>query len=293
MKDQADKLRQMIEEKSLPQQKPADRPEGIRIIAVTSGKGGVGKTNFTVNLAIALARAGKKVLIIDADLGLANVEVILGKSSHYTMMNLLHEDIFVDEVILEGPEGIQYISGGSGFEQLADLSSEDRNMLIQKLIECEKYADIILIDTGAGVGRNVLDFLLAADEILLLTTPEPTALTDAYAVIKACKNQKNDDLHIKFVINRIYDEDEGRQISAKLTATTKKFLDISPEYLGIIYDDRNMTNAIKKQVPLLLSYPDTIAARCIKAIAETLLKGYSVQIKKGWRGFLHRLISLR
>lgn len=300
MEDQAAKLRQMIENRNLSHEKEAVKlqtdkkksSESLRIIAVTSGKGGVGKTNFTVNLAIALSRAGKSVLIIDADLGLANVEVILGRSSKYTMMNLLNDNISLETIILEGPEGIKYISGGSGFEQLADLSMHERVLLIKKLYECEAFADIILVDTGAGVGRNVLDFLEAADEIILLTTPEPTALTDAYAVVKACR-VSCENLNIKLVVNRIYDENEGIEVSSKLIATTRKFLGVSMESLGVIYDDRNMVNAIKRQNPLLLSYPDTIAAKCITVIAQSILQGCNLKVKRGWRDFLQRLIFSR
>lgn len=297
MEDQAARLRQIIEYKHLTDEElktslKNKRSNSLRVIAVTSGKGGVGKTNFTVNLAIAFTKMGKHVLIIDADLGLANVEVIMGVSSPYTMMNLLNDDIDLSEVILNGPAGIKYISGGSGFEQLADLSIQDRNMLINKLYECEKFADIILVDTGAGVGRNVLDFLLAADEIILLTTPEPTALTDAYAVIKACR-ARNEFLNMKLVVNRVYDEDEGLDVSTKLINTARKFLGISMSYLGLIYDDRNMVRAIKKQVPILLAYPDTIASKCIYVIANSVLQGRDVKIKRSWRDFLQRLIFTR
>ncbi|WP_196599521.1 MinD/ParA family protein [Pectinatus frisingensis] len=299
MKDQAAKLRQLVGGKNFVGDLQetgsvnVDKKDNLPyIIAITSGKGGVGKTNFTVNLAIALSRMGKRVLIIDADLGLANVEVILGCSSRYTMMDLLNSDISLAQIILEGPAGIKYISGGSGIEQMSDLSVTTRELLIQKLYACETVADIILVDTGAGVGRNVLDFLLSSDEIILLTTPEPTALTDAYAVIKACR-AKTDFLNIKFVINKIYDESEGIDVGMKLIETTRRFLQVNVSYLGMIYDDRNMTNAIKKQVPLLLSYPDTIAAKCINSIAKAVLQGDSMRVKRGWRGFLQRLIFSR
>lgn len=299
MNDQAAKLRELIEHKKILNKEFIDTPLirnsnrfGAHTIAVTSGKGGVGKTNFTVNLAIALAKLGKKVLVIDADLGLANVEVILGCSSKYTMMNLLSDDISLSEIILDGPEGIKYISGGSGFEQLSDLSPAQREYLLNKLYGCENIADIILIDTGAGIGRNVLDFLIASDEIFLLTTPEPTSLTDAYAVIKAYKAHAAA-TSVKLIVNKVYDENEGYEVSSKLIATAKKFLDINLIRLGLIYDDRNMVNAIKKQIPLLLSYPDTAAARCITKIAESILNGGSVKVKRGWRYFLQRLIFSR
>ncbi|WP_196594666.1 MinD/ParA family protein [Pectinatus sottacetonis] len=291
MIDQASKLRKMIEHKKIYgsshiHDKSSYSP---RIIAVTSGKGGVGKTNFTVNLAIALSRLGKKVLIIDADLGLANVEVIMGCLSPYTMMDLLNGNISLEEIILKGPAGIQYISGGSGLEQLSDLSIEDRSLLIHRLYACEEVADIILVDTGAGVGRNVLDFLIAANEIILLTTPEPTALTDAYAVIKAYMARSTVP-NIKLVINKIYDKDEGDEVSLKLRMTAEKFLKVTIKNLGMVYDDHNMVNAIKKQIPLLLSYPDTIASKCISQIANSILHGGNIKIKRNWHDFLHRLI---
>ncbi len=300
MHDQAARLRNIIKnknqvaEKTLqfqPFEAPVHSKSGAapRIIAVTSGKGGVGKTNLTVNMAIALTRMGKRVLIIDADLGLANVEVLFGSTSKRTMLDLLYEGVSLGDVILEGPEGIKYISGGSGFEQLTDLLPQERIKLVNTLYFCEQLADIVLVDTGAGVGRNVIDFLVAADEVILVTTPEPTALTDAYAVVKAYSARVQQP-NVRLVVNRAYDEPEGQEVLARLTSTVERFLHIPIKPLGIVYDDRNMVNAIKCQRPLLQSYPDTIAAKCIKAIALSILKGGNTKVKRGWRGFLERLI---
>ncbi|MFA6851223.1 MAG: MinD/ParA family protein [Selenomonadaceae bacterium] len=298
MDDQAARLRSLVESRNVSNDMaPYEINYGLepmesmtRIIAVTSGKGGVGKTNLTVNLAIAMGMAGKRVLIIDADLGMGNVDVILGTASKYSLMNLLQEDILLEDVMLQGPYGVNYISGGSGMEHIADFSITERERLMQKLYECEKLADIILVDTGAGLGKNVLDFIVAADEVVLLTTPEPTALTDAYAVMKAYSHyavQKN----MKLIVNRVYDESESQEVVSKLKRTSDKFLQMTIDFLGYIYEDRNMMNAVKQQIPLLVSYPNTVSAKCIRAIANSLLYGKKVRVKKGWRGFLQKFID--
>jgi len=297
MLDQAARLRKLVEDRqqftpenirlSIPN---VDQPGPLaRIIAVTSGKGGVGKTNLTVNLAIALAMAGKRVLIIDADLGMANVDVILGAVSKYNLMHLLNDGITVQDIIMQGPYGVSFISGGSGMEQMANLSMQDRNRLMQKLYECEQIADIILVDTGAGLSHNVLDFIVAADEVILLTTPEPTAMTDAYAVMKAYSMYASSK-DIKLVVNRIYDEDEKKDVVLKLVRTADRFLQLPLKVLGHIYEDRNMMNAVKKQMPLLVSYPDTVSAKCIRSIAIALLHGGNVPVQRGWKAFLQKFL---
>ena len=293
MEDQAARLRRLIEKKNEgignDLQNDAE-PESARIIAVTSGKGGVGKTNLTVNLAIALRMAGKRVIVIDADLGMANVDVILGTSSKYHLLHLLQNEITLQDVLLEGPYGVQYISGGSGIEEAADFSAAERRMLWQKLAYCGALADIILVDTGAGLGKNVLDFVLASDEVLLLTTPEPTALTDAYAVMKAYSRytlQPN----MQLVVNRVYEEAESKDVAAKLGSTSERFLHMPVDCLGYIFEDRNMMHAVRKQVPVVVSYPHTISAQCVQAIAKGLLYGEKVSVRRGWKGFLQQILN--
>lgn len=260
-----------------------------RIIAITSGKGGVGKTNLTVNLAIALSMLGKRVLIIDADLGMANVDVILGTSSKYSLLNLMEDDISIGDVISKGPCGITYLSGGSGMEQLANLSYNEFEKITKKLYSCEDFTDIILLDTGAGLGRNVLNFLVAADEVILVTTPEPTAMTDAYAIMKAFSVYSNNEMSL--VVNRVFDDDEGVAVVNKLTATAGRFLNLSITSLGEVYEDRNLIKAVKAQKPLLLAYPNTISTKGIKAIAERILVGNHQMTKKGLRAFLEKLMN--
>ena len=249
MGDQAARLRQLVDKSeyevkmSVVPDAPTLSTLGPRVIAVTSGKGGVGKTNITVNLAIALRQAGQRVLVIDADLGMANVDVVLGSMSKKHLLNLLEKDTKLQDVMIDGPYGVRYISGGSGIEKAADFTYEERQRLMQKLTACGQMADIILIDTGAGLGRNVMDFILAADEVLLVTTPEPTALTDAYAVLKAYSMyaaSKN----IKLLVNRVYDEAESREVVAKLQQTSTRFLNMPIDCLGYVFEDSAPATAI-------------------------------------------------
>ena len=261
-----------------------------RVIAITSGKGGVGKTNLTVNLAIAMGKIGRRVMVIDADLGMATVDVVLGTVSKHHLMQLLKPEVTLEDVLIHGPYGVKYISGGSAIERAVDFTPQERQRLMDKLTACESMADIVLVDTGAGIGRNVLDFVLAADEVILVTTPEPTALTDAYAVMKtySLKSGKKD---LKIVVNRVYDEAEGNEVLTKLGRTSEKFLSMPLTSLGIIYEDRNVMNAVKKQTPLLAAYPDAMSARCIEAVAKNVLYGGQHEIRWGWKGFLQKMLN--
>ena len=306
MQDQAASLRKLVENKKdsaaadsgtdAAREAPepsAARPvpkEGARIIAVTSGKGGVGKSNLTVNLALAFLAEGKKTLVIDADLGMANVDVLLGTSSKYNLLHLLDEDVVLDDVILKGPYGLRYISGGSGMEQAGEFTPAERDLLEEKLTGCGELADVILIDTGAGIGRNVLDFILAADEVILVTTPEPTAMTDAYAVMKAYSMYAAKP-NMRLVVNRVYDEAEGLEVAEKHSHTAKRCLHMEIQSLGAIYEDRTMIQAVRQQKPILEAHPDALAAKCIKAIARSMLYGEKVFIKKGWKSFLQYFLD--
>ncbi len=278
------------EEQSGEQMAGAGGPEGPRVIAVTSGKGGVGKTNLTVNLAIALGMAGQRVLVIDADLGMANVDVVLGSMSRKHLLNLLEDEVELSDVLVHGPYGVNYISGGSGIEKAKSFNRQQRHSLMKKLAQCGQLADIILVDTGAGLGKNVMDFILAADEVLLVTTPEPTALTDAYAVMKAYSmysRKKN----LKLVVNRVYDADESREVTEKLRQTSQKFLNMPVECLGYIFEDRNVTVSVRSQKPFFATLPKTIASKCIQGIAERLLYGREMTLQHGWKGFLRQIFN--
>ncbi|WP_455576948.1 MinD/ParA family protein [Anaerosinus sp.] len=262
-----------------------------RVIAVSSGKGGVGKTNLSVNLAIALSQMGYRVLIIDADLGMANVNIVLGASAKYNLLNLIRDNVNVEDILAEGPCGVKFLSGGSGIEELANLTAFDLERIISKLNLCENLADIILIDTGAGLSKSVLNFLMAADDVILVTTPEPTAMTDVYAIMKAYSNQP-DCSEVKLVVNRVTEPNEGIDVQAKLEKTALRFLNLNVTTLGEIKEDRNLVRAVKAQKPVVLSYPNSDVAKCIKKIASVLISDDTDQVRtKGLGGFLKKVFS--
>ena len=293
MADQATRLRQMVHSES-PQtpisSTQAEAWANVRVIAITSGKGGVGKTNIAVNLAIALRNRGHRVLVIDADLGMANVDILLGATSRKHLLDLIRTEVSLEDVIVETQHGLQYISGGSGIEKALEYDHAEKVLLQQKLADCAARADIILVDTGAGLGRNVMDFILAADEVLLVTTPEPTSLTDAYAVMKAYSiyaSQKN----LRLIINRVYEVKESREVAQKLQRAAEKFLHMPVDCLGYVFEDTSVTKAVRRQTPLLNAEPNTAAARCIDALAEALITGNEMHVKRGWKGFLQQIFK--
>ena len=295
MTDQATRLRQMVGSESAaaasrvtPAQ--AEAWAHVRVVAITSGKGGVGKTNLAVNLAIALQKRGRRVLVIDADLGMANVDILLGAASRKHLLDLLRPEVTLDDVIVRTSHDIQYISGGSGIEKALEYDHAEKLLLQQKLADCATRADLILVDTGAGLGRNVMDFILAADEVLLVTTPEPTSLTDAYAVMKAYSiyaAQKN----LRLIINRVYEAKESREVAQKLQRAAEKFLHMPVDCLGYVFEDTAVTKAVRKQTPLLKAEPTAAAARCIDALAQSLITGGEMNVKRGWKGFLQQIFK--
>lgn len=301
MDDQASRLRKLVEGKNIKENVQSASIEtsggaennyqlpnqGARVIAITSGKGGVGKTNLTVNLAIAMGKRGKRVVVVDADLGTANVDVLLGTSSRQSLMSLVDEGVELEDVLLRGPYGVSYISGGSGMEHAGELSTLQRQVIFNKLAGCDEWADIILVDTGAGVGKNVLDFIMASDEVVLVTTPEPTSLTDGYAVLKSyCRLGAQQP--IRLVVNRVFDLIESHETANKLICTAEKFLHMKLESLGFVLDDANMMRAVRKQVPIMAAYPDSLASKCIDSLADSLLTGREQRVKMGWQGFLRK-----
>jgi len=273
MNDQANRLRQMNEMMGASRSailKPIQTQ--ARVITVTSGKGGVGKTNVTVALAVAFARLGKKVLILDADLGLSNVDVILGASAPGNLFQVIHNGLDLNDVVADGPLGIKFISGGSGIYDLSNLSDSQIQYFLHQVGQFDNWADIILIDTGAGLNRMVLNFVLAADEVIVVTTPEPTAVADAYAVIKAYA-AKGGQSPVRLIVNRVRELAEGEGVLNKLAKVSQRFLGLSISHLGFIFEDRMVQKSVTSQVPLMVAYPDSVAARCIDRIAHSLLFG--------------------
>ncbi|MBP6407212.1 MAG: MinD/ParA family protein [Fusobacteriaceae bacterium] len=266
--DQAARLRKLVEERKVDQIR-VDQKKTARIISVTSGKGGVGKTSLSVNLAAHLSKQGTKILLIDADLGLSNVEIMLGVTPSYTLKDVIKHGKDIEDVIINGPYNLDFISGGNGFLELAELSEIEREEILIKIHKLEELYDIIIIDTGAGISKNVTAFLTISDEIIVITTSEPTALTDAYSIMKVISEEKLKQ-KIGLIINRVKTKSEFQQASNILISTAKKFLGEEIKSLGYVYEDPNVRKTIYKKTPFVIYYPDSKASDCIIDIVANL-----------------------
>ncbi len=277
--DQAEQLRRLVNQQNRPK-------NTARVITVTSGKGGVGKSSTSLNLAISLSRLGNRVLILDADFGLANIEVMLGIRPKFNLADLMFYGKELQDIITEGPQNVGFISGGSGIAELTRLTKEQIMYLIQKMDYLDEIADIIIVDTGAGISDLVMEFVSVSSEVLLVTTPEPTSITDSYAVLKALHRRDNfnkEETIIKMISNRIYSEEEGKEIFNKLNTVVKKFLNIEMEYLGGIPQDRAVSQAIMQQKPVIMAYPNSTAAKAIVSLAERICQG-NMELPEETRG---------
>ncbi|MBQ6813945.1 MAG: MinD/ParA family protein [Lachnospiraceae bacterium] len=267
--DQAEKLRNMIKSQN------EATPRQARVITVTSGKGGVGKSSVAINIAMQFRKQGKSVIIFDADFGLANIEVMFGAIPKYNLADMIFRGKGFKDIIVEGPEGIGFISGGSGINGLGNMNREQVQYLVYKLKELETLADIIIIDTGAGISDSVLEFVASSGEVLLVTTPEPTSITDAYALLKALNARSSFDKElctIKVVANRVANHEEGKNLYNKLEVVVSKFLNIQLKYLGSIPLDMNMSKAVMQQKPIAIAYPNSLGSKNIENIANALLE---------------------
>ena len=265
--DQAEQLRKMMQQ--------TDSKPKARVITVTSGKGGVGKTSISINLAIQLTRLGKRVVVFDADFGLANIEVMLGVRPQYNLADMMFRGKDLTDIITQGEEGISFISGGSGIQELASMNREQVMFLTSRLIALDKYADVIIVDTGAGISDSVLEFVLASTEVLLVATPEPTSITDAYALLKALNRKEEfckEDTSIKMISNRVKNEQEGLSLYEKMSVVSDKFLHIPIEYLGPVPMDEQISKAVMRQKPVSVINPEAPSAKAIKQIAEKILQ---------------------
>ncbi|MDR2312918.1 MAG: MinD/ParA family protein [Spirochaetaceae bacterium] len=293
MEDQAEKLREMMRKKNSSYEKPSKVKEGkkTRIITVTSGKGGVGKTNMSVNLALAYARTGRKVVVMDADLGLANVNVMLNMIPKFNLYHVIRKQKTMKEIMVETEYGISIVAGASGFSKIANLTEAERQYFIEELNTLSS-ADIIIIDTSAGVSSNVLDFVAAADDSLIITTPEPTAITDAYGIIKIIATEINSlNMGLKLVVNRVKNATEASKIADRMISITSQFLNLKLEYLGFIYDDASVSQAVLKQRPFMVVDPKCKASLCVQHIVSRMDKteirnngGFGNMLKRMFRG---------
>ena len=259
--DQADRLRALVR----------DSRGMSRLVAVTSGKGGVGKTNVAVNTAICLAARGHRVVLIDADLGLANADVLLDVKAAYNLGHVINGVRTIDEILVEAPGGIKLILGTSGVGRLANLSEFERHNLVQSMAQLETLADVVVLDCAAGISRNVMSFAAAADRVLVVTTPEPTSLADAYATIKVLSRERSDAI-IGTVVNQANSSAEARASAGRLAEVAQRFLRLEVTDLGYVLRDEHVPMAVRQRVPVCLKYPRAPASSCLAAVAGKLAR---------------------
>ncbi|HRU39912.1 MAG TPA: MinD/ParA family protein [Candidatus Goldiibacteriota bacterium] len=288
--DQAEKLRELVKAKREEGQLPpadGDDKEGssgqeqaeeypsfekrpaTKVIAIASGKGGVGKSNFTVNTAIELSKMGNRVMILDADLGLANVDILLGINPKFNLSHVIKEEKDIKDIITETEYGVKVIASGSGVKELVNLSNQQRSKFIEKIAELEDMVDVLLIDTGAGISKNTLSFMYAADYSIVITTPEPTALMDAYGLIKVVSSNRTA-VPLKLIVNMVNTREEAKEISSRVILLSRRFLNIFVEPYGFIYRDKNVLSGVMAQKPFSVLNPSAKASVCIKEIADKI-----------------------
>ena len=263
-----------------------------RVICITSGKGGVGKSNLAVNLSLVLSQQGLRVVLFDGDLGMANVDVLMGLYPPYNLTDFLYEKKTLQDIMALGPCGLRVIPGGSGIAQLANATPSQQDRFMNGLLELEGEVDLVLIDTSAGLGYNVLRFVSAAHELIVVTTPEPTAITDAYSIIKVVSNYK---LHprVGLVVNRVRSEEEALQVSHKIERVSQQYLDITVDYLGSVYEDVKVGEAVRKQAPFVISHPRSKAAESVRKLAAKLNGDFcSREETQGLSGFVKKIFKL-
>lgn len=293
MSDQAQRLRERLGAlplRSKPQSNGGNEKR-TKVIAVTSGKGGVGKSNFSLNFALGLRERGHRVVLFDLDLGFANIDVLMGMSAKKNIIDLIDKRLSIWDIIERGPNDLEFVAGGSGLSQIFELDEIKLHYFFEQLAQLQGYADTIILDTGAGMSKDMLRFLLSADEIMLVTTPEPTSVTDAYALVKMAHYQKPD-IRFNVVVNRAVSEKEGSSTGEKLLLVARQFLKLEMNMLGFVYDDAHVSKAVKRQRPLCLAYPASKAAQSFKNLVNVYLSHERIEDSGGVRGFLLRLRKL-
>jgi len=282
MHDQAQRLRDMVAQQN-------QTARNTRVITVTSGKGGVGKSNFTLNYALALAESGKKVVILDADVGFANIDVLMGVKPKKTLAELIRREATVWDILEPGPNGLEFIAGGSGFRDLLSLKAEQFDYVVEQLSALQGYADYVLIDTGAGLNEQTLSLLLASDEVFVVLTPEPTSITDAYALIKMVVN-RDSNTKLRLVINRAQNASEGRETAEKIRLVAERFLGLQIETFCVLPDDLTVTRAVRQQSPFYLAHPNCEASKSLRAVVYAEETGGAVQ-RVGHAGGMKQFLS--
>lgn len=287
--DQAEQLRNIIKASAVSQNRPL-----ARVITVTSGKGGVGKSNTAINLAIQFRKMGQRVIILDADFGLANIEIMFGAVPKHNLCDLIYQGKNIREIITWGPMEVGFISGGSGIAGLSNLSRDYLTYIIRNLAELDSIADIIIVDTGAGISDAVLEFLVASGEILLVTTPEPTSITDSYSLLKALNRHprfSSKESQIKVIANKVESQNEGQTLFNKLNAVVGRYLKLPIQYLGAIPQDSQLSKAVMQQMPVSIQSPSAKSAQEYEAIAAKLMKREQKIQKRGMAAFFSHIAN--
>ncbi len=264
----------------------------VNVIAVTSGKGGVGKTNVAVNLSVSLAEAGQRVLLFDADLGLANVDIALGLKPKYDIQHVIAGEHSLDDILLPGPAGIHVIPASSGVARMASLSAPEQAGLVRAFSELSTPVDTLVVDTGAGIDSTVLTFTAACQEVIVVICDEPTSLTDAYALVKVL-NQQCNVKRFQILANMVDNELQGRQLFDKLCKVADRFLDVHLGYLGAVPRDEYLRRAVRAQRPVVSEYPRSESARALRALADRVRALPANQAAGGLGFFVERMLEYR
>ncbi|MFZ7944710.1 MinD/ParA family protein [Neobacillus sp. 19] len=280
--DQAYSLRQLSKTLSEP-------VRHSRVVTVASGKGGVGKSNFALNFALSLMELGQKVVLVDLDLGMANIDILMGMTPKAHLLSMIKQKQSVWDVLEKGPNGLEYIAGGSGFTKLLQLQEEERSYFFAELEKLHGYADTIIIDTGAGLTLESQQCHLSADEVMLLTTCEPTAIADAYSVVKILHGRQPS-ISIQLVINRVVNPKEGMEVASKFKAAVHSFLQMDIKIFGAIPEDPHVLQSVLKQVPFCLAAPRSQASQTLRRLAERFVTGSTSEDGHGGiKGFVRKL----
>ena len=292
MNDQAQLLRQMVGSKEhIPEEERT-----MHIITVASGKGGVGKSNFSVNLALALKNLGKSPIILDADFGLANVEIILGETPKYNLSHLIKGECDIEALITQSKHGISFISGGSGIKEISFLSREQINQISHQLAKLNDHTDILIIDTGAGINDIVVKFCNLADQVYVVVTPEPTSITDGYALMKTLITSFGLKAKLKLVINKAESQVEAHDVFNKLSYVCKNFIGYPVDYAGFIPYDEMLFKSVKQQVPIFEYAPHAKSSIAYFQMAKLYLgsigeKQVQTDVKESWISKFKRLFG--
>ncbi|MFA8437485.1 MinD/ParA family protein [Pueribacillus sp. YX66] len=283
MYDQAENLRKQIERNRT----------GIKtkVVSVVSGKGGVGKTNISVNLAVGLSRIGKKVLVIDLDIGMANIDIITGVTPHFSIVDMIEQKLSIFDIITEGPAGIALIAGGSGLSKIFQLDAIKFSYFVRQVEQLNYHYDYILFDLGAGITKDSLNFILASHEMMIVLTPEPTSITDGYALVKAINQQQDQQLPMFLLVNSCENEDEGYETATRFKRTALQFLNVEISIVGTLPFDRTVSKAVRARIPFLIYAPKSKVSVSMDKIIYTY-SGQEPIEKKGLDSFLMKLSTL-